>query len=49
MVFQKAYADKLANLQNGQGVHHFFWDRLLFSKVAAILGGRVRVMMYVTH
>jgi long-chain acyl-CoA synthetase len=47
LLFKRAVADKLANLESGAGVTHWFWDRLLFSKVSAILGGRVRLMMWV--
>ncbi|KAI8919305.1 hypothetical protein DFJ77DRAFT_487409 [Powellomyces hirtus] len=43
MLFNKGYAAKKANLANGN-VHHFLWDALVFSKVRARLGGRVRVM-----
>jgi long-chain acyl-CoA synthetase len=46
-IFRKAYEDKLANLKAGNGTTHWFWDRVLFKKVAAVLGGNVRLMMYV--
>jgi long-chain acyl-CoA synthetase len=45
MLFRKAVGDKLANLKAGNGLNHFFWDRLLFSRVAAVLGGRVKMMI----
>ncbi|KAF9431272.1 hypothetical protein BGZ94_003587 [Podila epigama] len=38
-------ATKLANLQAGKGIHHAFWDRLLFSKIKQALGGNVRLMI----
>lgn len=44
-LFRKAYAAKLQQANNGGGVRHAFWDRLLFGKVAAVLGGRIRFMM----
>lgn len=44
-LFRQAVATKLANIKAGAGVRHAVWDRLLFSKVAALLGGRVRLMM----
>lgn len=36
------YASKLQNLINGHTYNHSVWDNILFSKVAAILGGRVK-------
>lgn len=46
-LFRKAYASKLQALKEGGsgGLTHWFWDRLLFGRVAAVLGGRVRVMI----
>ncbi|KAI9216570.1 hypothetical protein BC828DRAFT_433798 [Blastocladiella britannica] len=44
-LFRRAVADKLARLEAGGGVTHAFWDKLLFSKVQAVLGGRVRKMI----
>lgn len=46
-LFRKAFNDKIALMKSGGGLTHWFWDRLLFGKVAAVLGGRVRLMMYV--
>ena len=43
-LFKFAYASKKANLGNGT-VHHFLWDRLVFGKIRAKLGGRVKMMM----
>ncbi|EPZ34892.1 AMP-dependent synthetase/ligase domain-containing protein [Rozella allomycis CSF55] len=45
MLFRKAVSDKLNNLKQYNTVHHSIWDRILFSRVAAILGGRVRLML----
>ncbi len=44
-LFQTALASKMANLENGKHLTHMFWDRLVFGKIQAILGGRVRVMI----
>lgn len=47
-LFAAAYAHKLAALKrrdpSGGGARAAFWDRLVFSKVRARLGGRVRLM-----
>ncbi|KAI9152682.1 medium-chain fatty acid-CoA ligase faa2 [Blastocladiella emersonii ATCC 22665] len=45
VLFRRAVADKLARLESGGGVTHAFWDKLLFSKVQQVLGGRVRFMI----
>ena len=45
MLFRRAVADKMANIKAGKGLHHAFWDRLLFRKVAAVLGGKCRIMI----
>eukprot|EP00158_Paraphelidium_tribonemae_P005876 Partr_v1_DN27569_c0_g1_i4_m30386 putative Acyl-CoA synthetase long-chain family member len=45
MLCRRGYAAKVANMNTGGGLSHFFWDRVLFKKVAAVLGGRVRIMM----
>ncbi|KAG0266241.1 hypothetical protein BG011_002938 [Mortierella polycephala] len=39
------FAAKVANLEAGKGVHHPFWDRLLFNKIKMALGGRVEVIL----
>jgi long-chain acyl-CoA synthetase len=39
------YAAKLQNLINAKTYKHAVWDKLLFSKVAAVLGGRVRYII----
>jgi long-chain acyl-CoA synthetase len=44
-LFQRAYADKLYNLKHEKTLSHYLWDRLLFSKVKALLGGRVKYML----
>lgn len=45
MLCRKAVADKLYYLKEANTLHHTFWDGLLFKKVAAVLGGRVRLMI----
>ncbi|KAL7751852.1 medium-chain fatty acid-CoA ligase faa2 [Sorochytrium milnesiophthora] len=45
MLFRRAVNDKMQRLTSGQGVHHLFWDNLLFNKVRQVLGGRVRMMV----
>ncbi|KAI8384984.1 uncharacterized protein BYT42DRAFT_564291 [Radiomyces spectabilis] len=42
---RRAVATKLANLEQGKGYTHAFWDRLVFNKVKQALGGNVRVMV----
>ncbi|KAJ3024216.1 Long chain acyl-CoA synthetase 7 peroxisomal [Thoreauomyces humboldtii] len=44
MLFNKAYAAKKAALPSGVYTH-MLWDALVFSKVRARLGGRVRLML----
>lgn len=41
-LFETALASKLANLKSGKHLTHMFWDRLVFGKIQAVLGGRVR-------
>jgi long-chain acyl-CoA synthetase len=36
---------KLYYLKNGQGVHHKVYDKLVFNKMKAMLGGQVRMMI----
>lgn len=43
-LFNKAFAAKKAGLGSGT-VHHWLWDALVFSKVRARLGGKVRLML----
>lgn len=42
---KKALNTKLANLKNGEGFTHKIYDKLVFSKVKARLGGNVRLMI----
>ncbi|RKP12653.1 hypothetical protein BJ684DRAFT_20818 [Piptocephalis cylindrospora] len=44
-LFRKAYAAKRESMLSGAGPEHAVYDRLLFSKVRAVLGGRVRSML----
>jgi len=44
-LFHHAYNAKLSNLRATGSVTHPLWDRLVFSKVAAKLGGNVRIMV----
>jgi long-chain acyl-CoA synthetase len=44
-LFHTAYAAKVSNLRATGVVTHSVYDRLVFSKVAARLGGRVRIMV----
>jgi len=44
-LFHTAYSQKLANLRSTGTVSHPVWDRLVFSKISAKLGGRVHAMI----
>ncbi|KAI9144437.1 hypothetical protein BKA69DRAFT_1112327 [Paraphysoderma sedebokerense] len=44
-LFRKAVAEKKARLDAGEGFDHALWDKTIFSKVRAVLGGRVRLMI----
>jgi long-chain acyl-CoA synthetase len=44
-LFSKAYASKEDTLRTVGGTQSFIWDRIIFSKVAAKLGGRIRLMV----
>ncbi|KNE70505.1 hypothetical protein AMAG_14629 [Allomyces macrogynus ATCC 38327] len=44
-LFRRAYAAKIAQLESGGGYEHGFWDRLLFSKVKQVLGGKLRFVV----
>lgn len=39
------YSAKLQNLINANTYNHQIWDKILFSKVAAVLGGRVKYLI----
>ncbi|KAI9353866.1 hypothetical protein BDR26DRAFT_907251 [Obelidium mucronatum] len=43
-LFNRAVAAKLANLKATGCLTHSLWDRLVFGKVQAVLGGRVRLV-----
>jgi len=40
-----AVASKIAKLDSGGGVNHCFYDKIVFKKVKAMLGGKVKVML----
>jgi len=44
-LFRRAFAEKRSRLLSGNGFHHPTYDRLLFSKIRAVLGGRIRIMI----
>jgi long-chain acyl-CoA synthetase len=44
-LIQKALAEKLAAVKNGEGYTHPVYDDLVFAKVRAFLGGNVRIML----
>ena len=41
----RALKTKLANLHANGDTEHWFWDRIIFRKIEAILGGKVRIMV----
>jgi long-chain acyl-CoA synthetase len=45
MLFNFAYQSKVENLHNYGELNHWFWDRLVFKKIQARLGGRVRAIL----
>ncbi|KAJ2611623.1 medium-chain fatty acid-CoA ligase faa2 [Coemansia sp. RSA 1365] len=45
MLARRAIADKLANLEAGQGNKHAFWDALIFRKIRALLGGNLEFVL----
>ncbi|KAJ1642258.1 medium-chain fatty acid-CoA ligase faa2 [Coemansia asiatica] len=42
---RKAYAAKLRRIRNNGALTHSFWDKLIFSKISALFGGRVQTMI----
>ncbi|MES1909644.1 MAG: hypothetical protein MHM6MM_002347 [Cercozoa sp. M6MM] len=44
-LFERAYATKLYYLRSSGALSHALWDRVVFSKIAAKLGGRVRLLL----
>ncbi|KXN74686.1 acetyl-CoA synthetase-like protein [Conidiobolus coronatus NRRL 28638] len=44
-IFNRALNEKMKNYKEGKGVHHVFWDNLIFNKVKVQLGGRVEKMI----
>ncbi|KAJ2724994.1 medium-chain fatty acid-CoA ligase faa2 [Coemansia sp. Benny D115] len=45
VIARKAVADKMANLEAGKGNTHMFWDRILFHKIRALLGGNLKFVL----
>ncbi|KAJ2901351.1 medium-chain fatty acid-CoA ligase faa2, partial [Coemansia aciculifera] len=45
VIARRAVADKMANLEAGKGNTHAFWDRLLFRKIKALLGGNLEFVL----
>ncbi|KAI7825818.1 hypothetical protein BX661DRAFT_184222 [Kickxella alabastrina] len=45
VIARKAVADKMANLEAGKGNTHMFWDRILFRKIGALLGGNLEFVL----
>ncbi|KAI9504621.1 medium-chain fatty acid-CoA ligase faa2 [Coemansia spiralis] len=45
VIARRAVADKMANLEAGKGNTHAFWDRILFNKIRALLGGRLEFVL----
>ncbi|KAJ2400278.1 medium-chain fatty acid-CoA ligase faa2 [Coemansia sp. RSA 2559] len=45
VIARRAVADKLANLEAGKGNTHAFWDRILFRKIRALLGGNIEFVL----
>ena len=44
-LFKKAYTSKMEYMKRHTVLEHPIWDRVLFKKVQALLGGRVRLIM----
>jgi long-chain acyl-CoA synthetase len=45
MLFERAYASKLSSLRASGSLTSALWDRLVFGKIAGVLGGRVRLVV----
>ncbi|KAJ2031679.1 medium-chain fatty acid-CoA ligase faa2 [Coemansia sp. S100] len=45
VIARRAVADKMANLAAGKGNTHAFWDRVLFRKIKALLGGNLEFVL----
>ncbi|KAJ2780828.1 medium-chain fatty acid-CoA ligase faa2 [Coemansia javaensis] len=45
VIARRAVADKLANLRAGKGNTHALWDRVLFKKIRALLGGKLEFVL----
>lgn len=43
-IAKKAVDSKLHYLREGQGYHHWLYDKLVFNKIKEKLGGKVRLM-----
>lgn len=44
-LFRRALNSKMESLKSSKTIHSTLWDPLVFNKVKAVLGGRVRVMV----
>ena len=44
-LFEKGFEEKMKEYRKTGNVQNFFWDNLVFGKIRAILGGRVRFML----
>ncbi|KAJ1815655.1 medium-chain fatty acid-CoA ligase faa2 [Coemansia sp. RSA 2598] len=45
VIARRAVADKMANLEAGKGNTHMFWDRVIFRKIRALLGGNLEFVL----
>ncbi|KAJ2223714.1 medium-chain fatty acid-CoA ligase faa2 [Coemansia sp. RSA 485] len=45
VIARRAVADKMANLEAGKGNTHIFWDRVIFRKIRALLGGNLEFVL----
>lgn len=45
VVARRAVRDKMAQLEQGKGNVHGFWDRILFNKIRAMLGGNIQFVL----